>query len=383
MKYRNRFFSYLLVVLSYATYMWPLTEKSSLLENNTGKRVLLLGDIHCSFTERFLDKACEAEQTKQLACATRSLFDAVKSKQQHDLTCCAKTMLADDNKQGAQTVVVCEMNKDLLATTCNEYSSVDAMYVLPYVLANHLMKPASTPQDKLAILKQSMSPFCSLNNSFQISNKLRVVAADCFRSNPQDILLKTIDATNPEDLPALKQELPEDLSKINIGDLKQDLLDWRPMFKQLSMKGTSTKQLLGALDKELHAGSIAESDLLIDQAMKLNKNAPEKARFLSDHLFRFRRNKCNLELLLYVKEFEDDPALKYMIMSAGMGHTDFVQERLENSGYHVVAQVHESRLNDINVEEAASEQSLTELSTALTTLQQKSPHELLPKIFQA
>lgn len=375
----NRIFYSLLIALTFTTNIVPLTESATLLaQKKTGKRVLLLGDVHDVNLEQFLQKASRSTETQACAQATRDLLHKVKNRQHKELTHFAQIMIADNDKKHTQTLVVSEISPDLIEYFCKKDAAIhETLHLLPHVLMSHVaaLKPTQAAQINI---EKFMSPLDRGNNNFfQVTDQLHFIAADCVRSSPQDSLFSSM---AHEDLQSLKEQLPAHLDNITIRSLKKDLLEYQPQFAQLGINSEAIENLLVFIDELLRSGS-SESELIIDVAIELQKTNPVKENFLHEQAFRFSSKKQDLELLRYAKLFEKKPAIKYLIINAGAQHTDFVKTRLIKSGF---VNIEESTTNGcIDFSKTVPEEFLGMLSRGLNTLQQESPHSLLFKLFQA
>lgn len=376
MKYRSQLFACVLAVLSCTTYVQPLTESSSLLENkSTGKRVLLLADVHDQSIKEEIIKSFKNEN-KTFSAITFALFDAIKSQQQKELIVFVDTIIADINKQQGQTIIVSEIDNNYFKRLFKKnVSDIQTIWILPYVIINHLSKSAI--EEELDIQK-FMSPLDVGNkNFFQITDKVHFIAGDYFRSASLDDLLRYIyyAAKNDEDLSSLKEKLPAHLTQITIATLKEDLIETSYFFEKFGIKTTNNEQLL------VDINTLPESTLIIDAVIQLQQNDLKALMATNEALHQFQCNKCDCELSYYVTAVEVSSPIQQMIINAGAKHIDFIKDRLINNGFQIIEESDTQGCLDF---EAKSSQELVTLTEkALTTLQQKSPHELLPKLFQA
>lgn len=378
----NRILYSLLIAVTFTTNIVPLTESSTLLTHKeTGKRVLLLGDVHEGNMKEEIDNASKSEKTKALAQATLALFRTVKSKQRKELTTFAHTMLASDNKQDGQTIVMSEIDTDILKSVCTKdiFQTPQTVYVLPQVLMNHLGTSKAAQEEKFNTEK-FMSPLdIGIKSFFQVTHNLHFVAADSFRNNNLDTLLRMM--AHDKDLSSLKKQLPTHLAHITIGNLRKDLLESHAIFAKFDINNVYTEKLLAIIDESLHAGTLSELDLIIDVGIPLQQGNPVKAKALMDDLSEFAARKCDFELSYYITSLENNAEIKHFIINAGADHTDFIKTRLVKNGFHVTEE--SDTANCLNFEKAPHEEVLDIISKGLNVLHQKSPHSLLPKLFQA
>lgn len=390
MKYCSHLFLYLVAILGYTTYVLPLTVNATLLANkNSGKRVLLLGDAHDQNIDGILRYAAELTPTKKtLTQAALSTFYTVKRQQKKTLTKFAQAMLENNNKKSAQTVIISEIDNTQLRALCkntlgNAFKS-ETFFVIPQVFMNHLWGSKSTPEDKLDMYEKSIKHFATPDNSLEFNNQLRWVAGDTLRDNNQTCLLKTINETSIQDLTSLKQSLPDHVAAISIGDIKKNILQWRHFFASCGIDDQYNEKALALLDEELQTGKAFESTPIIDLTIQLRNDDPAKAKALYSYLGKLGNNQFDFELSAgYVKAFEDDASLKYLIINAGHEHTDFVKNKLIKDGFYLV----ETRGSNVSLtpefKEASPAKALVILSKALDHVKKQSPHKLLPKLFQA
>lgn len=372
-----------LIALTFTASIAPLTESATLLTHKeTGKRVLLIADVHQINKE--IEGISKSEKTKTLAQTTLALFHTVKSKQQKELTDFAHAMLANDDKQDGKTLVVSEIgNYNFQNLFKQAPEELETMQVLPHIIANHLGKSAT--QEELDI-QQCISPLDNGNkNCFQVTDKVHFITGDLFRSGTHlnstrlNMLLHRIyhDIKDHESLSFFKETCPYYSEGITLSMLKQDLRETLPMLEECGIQKINNEQLLAEVN------TLPESTLIIDAAIQLQQNNPRKAIELSNAICTYQANKCDCELVGYAQAFEKSRSIKQMIMNAGADHTDFVKARLVKNGFHVAAESDTAHCLDYGESAISSEQFFTITASGLNKLQQTSPHALLPKIFQA
>ena len=380
---KQRLYS-LLIALTFTTNIVPLTVNSTLLEKS-GKRVLLLGDVHDQNIEGTLRRYSDELNPTQkiLAQAALSTLDNVKRKQKKEFTNFAHTMIGEPHKHSSQTILVAENSvTELKSFYWQTSQALETMDVLPHVLVNHLAQSAPTPAEKLTALEQSLTSFgINAKTAFQVNNGIHFVAGNYCRDNNLDILLEQI--RTEKDLRELKKTLPDNVAQINVGDLKEVLLTWQNLFTGKEIKEVDTATLLIFIDEGVKTNTISNATPVIDLAIQLQENNPAQRQNLSSLLFHSASKKCDLELALHVKSFEKDVSLKYLILNAGAAHTDFIKTRVIKDGYAVVESSGSDVILSNEFKKASRETTLTMLSKMLDQVKKQSPLVMLPKLFQA
>ena len=328
----------LLLTLTFTTNIVPLTVNSTLLANkNTGKRILLLGEMHTSY----------AKQT--LSDTEKIVYNTIEQNQKKDFSKLAHTLLTLNQQKGAQTVVISETNlKDLgrhfeeeLGLVETQDHDDETIHVMPRLFLKTLLAPAATVDEKNALFSSSVKPFNDTPAaSFVFNNQMRWIVGDTWRKEKDNFLSFTVYKHWKNILESLKnkEEMPTELTELSIANVKEYIGLWHDEFVKKNIHDLYAKQITATIDKTLKTGNLSVSDHIATVHEYLRNHRKILASdALNNNFINFISLKTDLELQGYVKEFEKDPTLKYLIMNFGDIHTQHIKNMLRKGGYTITA----------------------------------------------
>lgn len=335
----KQIFYSLLIALSFTSNVLPLTINSTVLENkNTGKHVLLLGEMHTKY----------AKQT--LADKEKTLYDTVEQQQKKEFTQLTNRLLALDPQKGAQTVVITEINPAILGSLLEEEAGLvdtqeqkdETVQVMPRLFLKTMLAPAKTVDEKVALFQSSVIPFNDVPAaSFIFGNGLRWIAGDT-RTEKDKFLSFTVYKHWKSILESIskKEDMPEALSSLTIAHVKEYVKTWHDLFVSHGIADPYGLKIMATIDTAVKAGNLSSSDHIATvHAYLRNHGKIAASDALNNNFIRFTSLKPDLELRMYVESFEKNPMLKYLIIHFGNEHTKIVRNLLRKDGYHVVKQV--------------------------------------------
>lgn len=327
-----------IVLLIGSTQSVSLTFKSCLMANHeTHKKVILLDEAHSWYLNQI---ASPAQST---------MLSKLHSHQKAIFTALANTLMHLDEARGAQWVVITETSTNTFSCLAEEEAGAigardtgETRDVLPRLFLRHIFAPASTVDTKIALLG-TLQPFnATPAASFVMSNKVRWVVGDRYRTH-QDAYLSFDVYKNWKEITAAvdaQEELPESQAAVTVGHVKNYANMLHTNLQDHGITDDSYYQKVSdVINGALATNGVHESDHLAFLHKHLIESGNSNLRYeFNDAVIALISQKFDAELRAYLNEFANDRTLKYAFILAGGYHNQYARELLESQGYSVEQQ---------------------------------------------
>lgn len=338
------FFALVTLLSMLPTTLLSLTIHSSLMVNPQSKKsVVLFDDAHYEID---LQKIAKEKGLK----LNNQLFSA----QQEYFTKLAHTLIGLNPTQGAQTVVITELDNNSFGCLVEQEAGAteipqtgnETFHVLPRLFLRHLFEQGTSVDSKMEIFETAMQPFNDMPAaSFVLSNNTRWVAGDRRRTAQDAHLVFTTYRFWSQIKTALQtdewssDQTPEDIAiikNLTIGNVKDYIETLHAEFEKYGLTDAYYNNIMSVITTILQTTRLSESDhIALLHEHLLNTGQKELRDQFSSNLLSFISQKFDVELYDYLEAFEKDKTLNTAINITGAAHSNEIKTFLIKRGYTI------------------------------------------------
>jgi hypothetical protein len=206
-----------------------------------------------------------------------------------------------------------------------------------------------------------------------LDNNLRWIVGDRFRTQQDSYLAFDVYQHWEKIVAALdaQEELPEEQEQATVGYVKEYIDTWHATFEKHGIVDPYYQKISDVIAAALATGDVEESDhiALLHQHLVENNKKDLRDKF-NNAICSFISQKFDVELRVYLTEFNNDQALTCAFVIAGGAHNDQLREFFVAQGYVMVDQAG-TDINDLRgLFEDKTKKKLTDL---LQTIKSNCP----------